>query len=342
MNAPMLSVVVPMYNVEQYLDKCLQSIQEQTYTNFEVLCIDDVSPDNCAQIAEGYAKRDSRFRVIRHTQNKRPGGARNTGIENARGKYISFIDSDDWLLPNKFESEFVALERTGLNCVWSRFYTAMYEEDELILSDSLEDIREGEFRVTQDNFLLHPVMPWNKMYRLSAIKQYKLSFIENTLHDDTLFFVEFVIVSPLVYVLQTPLYVYRQRDESIMGKYRAGDAQLEDFIIEYEHYRKYLIDNRLWENNHEFFYKFIEAISSGMLIDQKFRKPLWKLLKTYLKNFDNAESLPPLLAYIRDAKPYGPLGKALLRVAFILNKFNPIPTLRRRWREYLRIQIILN
>lgn len=342
MKTPMLTVVVPMYNVEQYLDKCLQSIQEQTYTNFEVLCIDDVSPDNCAQLAEGYAKRDSRFRVIRHSKNRKPGGARNTGIENARGEYISFIDSDDWLLLNKFELELAALERTGLNCVWSRFYTATSEEDDLVLSGSLENVSEGELRITQSNFLLHPVMPWNKMYRLSAIKQFKLSFVENTFHDDTIFFVEFAIVSPEVYVLQTPLYVYRQRGESIMGKYRANYTHLEDCITEYEHYRNYLIQNKLWEDKQQFFYKFIETAAYRLLDEPSFRKPLRQLLKNYIKNFENAENLPPLLAYIQDAKPYGPLGKILLKVACILNKCTPIPTLRRQWRKSLKIRTILN
>lgn len=341
MKTPMLTVVVPMYNVEQYLDKCLQSIQEQTYTNFEVLCIDDVSPDNCAQLAEGYAKRDSRFRVIRHSKNRKPGGARNTGIENAQGQYICFIDSDDWVLPNKFELELAALEKTGLNCVWSRFFTAGSDEDELLLSKYLEEVPEGSLRIAQNNFTVHPVMPWNKMYRLSTIKQFQLSFIENRLYEDTIFFAEFSTVSPEVHVLQSPLYVYRQRFESIMGKYRAGDARLEDYIADYEHYHNYLIQNDLWEENQSLFYHFIELTSHGALANQNFKKTLWQLLKNYLKSFENSNHMTPLLICIRDSEPHGPITRTMLKFAYIFNKIIPIPVLRRQWRRSLEKQIRL-
>ena len=94
--ANLVTVVVPVYNVEKYLDRCIKSIVNQTYTNLEILLIDDESPDNCPQICEDWAKKDSRIKVI-HKKNAGLGYARNTGIENAHGEYVCFVDSDDYI-----------------------------------------------------------------------------------------------------------------------------------------------------------------------------------------------------------------------------------------------------
>ena len=97
-----VSVVVPIYNVEQYLDRCLTSIVNQTYEDLEIILVDDESPDRCPQMCEEWARRDARIRVI-HKKNAGLGMARNTGIENAGGKYIIFVDSDDYIEENTVE-----------------------------------------------------------------------------------------------------------------------------------------------------------------------------------------------------------------------------------------------
>ena len=98
----LVSVVVPIYNVERYIDRCVSSIINQTYRNLEILMIDDGSPDNCPRICDGYAERDSRIKVI-HKKNEGLGMARNTGIEHATGEYICFFDSDDYIEPDTIE-----------------------------------------------------------------------------------------------------------------------------------------------------------------------------------------------------------------------------------------------
>ena len=99
MENQLVTIVVPVYNVEKYLDRCVESIVNQTYTNLEILLIDDGSPDNCPRICDEWARRDSRIRVI-HKENQGLGMARNTGIENATGEYICFFDSDDYVSPD--------------------------------------------------------------------------------------------------------------------------------------------------------------------------------------------------------------------------------------------------
>lgn len=99
---PLISVIVPIYNVEKYIDRCLKSILNQTYRNIEVLLIDDGSPDRCPQICDDYAIADNRVKVI-HKTNGGLASARNSGVLNATGKYICFIDSDDWIDTDTFE-----------------------------------------------------------------------------------------------------------------------------------------------------------------------------------------------------------------------------------------------
>ena len=96
MEQPLVSVVVPIYNVEAYLDRCIESIVNQTYKNLEIILVDDGSPDRCPQMCDAWALRDERIQVI-HKSNEGLGMARNSGIDVATGKYIFFLDSDDYL-----------------------------------------------------------------------------------------------------------------------------------------------------------------------------------------------------------------------------------------------------
>ena len=99
----LISVIVPVYNVESFLIRCISSIREQTYRNLEILLIDDGSEDASGEICDTLAKEDSRISVI-HKQNAGLSSARNVGLDNAKGEYISFIDSDDWVMKNYFEN----------------------------------------------------------------------------------------------------------------------------------------------------------------------------------------------------------------------------------------------
>lgn len=95
-----VSIIVPFFNVEPCIGYCLESLLNQTYTNIEILCIDDCSQDDSINIVDSYSKQDSRIKVIRHKNNKGLGGARNTGINNATGDFVCFVDSDDYVSNN--------------------------------------------------------------------------------------------------------------------------------------------------------------------------------------------------------------------------------------------------
>ena len=117
---PKLSIIVPIYNVEPYLARCIDSILAQTFADFELILIDDGSPDNCAAIMEKYAKRDKRIVTI-HQENKGVSAARNAGLDVARGTYIGFVDPDDWIEPDMYESMLQKLGDTDSDlavCAW--------------------------------------------------------------------------------------------------------------------------------------------------------------------------------------------------------------------------------
>ncbi len=122
MNAGLVSVVIPVYGVEKYLDRCLESVVNQTYSDLEILLIDDGSPDGCPEICDAWAQRDSRIRVI-HQENGGIGVARNTGMEEARGDYLCFFDPDDYILADTIEKAWNLMEAAQTELVVFGFQT---------------------------------------------------------------------------------------------------------------------------------------------------------------------------------------------------------------------------
>ena len=117
---PLISVVVPVYKVEKYLDRCVESLLAQTYQNVEIILVDDGSPDNCPQLCDAYAGKYDQIRVI-HQENKGLSGARNTGIDHAKGELIAFVDSDDKWSPYFLESLYRAMKEHDADisqCRW--------------------------------------------------------------------------------------------------------------------------------------------------------------------------------------------------------------------------------
>ena len=121
---PKISIIIPMYNVEKYLRRCLDSVQNQTFSDFQAICVNDGSPDNSGQIAEEYAARDNRFIVV-HKENGGLSDARNAGMPYATGEYIMFLDSDDFIHPQTMEIAYAIARRDRADIVaytYDRFY----------------------------------------------------------------------------------------------------------------------------------------------------------------------------------------------------------------------------
>lgn len=178
---PAISVITPVYKVEKYLRKCVDSILNQTFTDFELFIVDDGSPDKCGEIADEYERKDSRVHVI-HKENGGAPSARNAGIAEATGRYFYFPDSDDWLEPTYLNELYTLAEKTGAKLVVSG-YTMEYFENgsaqsyEVSVEEKNFSTR-SEVRNNLHNYFNNMMMavPWNKLYRADYIRENKILF----------------------------------------------------------------------------------------------------------------------------------------------------------------------
>ena len=164
---PLVSVLVAAYNVERYIEHCVETIMQQTYQNLEIIIVDDCSPDSSGQIADKLALRDSRIRVFHHSQNMGLSGARNTGLDNVTGDYITFIDSDDWIEPDYVEYLMKIMQSTDGDIAFSRnFFTSRFHEQ--ISEDHISVITSEDMLCDILYNKIH-VGVWNRLYRKTLI-----------------------------------------------------------------------------------------------------------------------------------------------------------------------------
>lgn len=214
---PTISVIVPIYKVEKYLDKCINSIINQTYKNLEIILVDDGSPDKCPQICDEYAKKDGRIKVI-HKPNGGLSDARNAGMKIASGGYISFIDSDDWIELNMLESLYENINKTnsdiascGVKMVWDdgRPDQILTNLNGYCILNNTEDALNS---LISTEHLIQTV--WNKLYKKQIIQD--IFFPVGKINEDEYWTWRAIAASSKVVCIDTPLYNYRQRSGSIM------------------------------------------------------------------------------------------------------------------------------
>ena len=220
----MVSVIVPVYQVEAYLPKCIDSILTQTFTDFELILVNDGTKDGCPAIMEAYAQKDARIRQV-HKENGGLSSARNAGLDVAKGEYIVFIDSDDYAEPQLLEDAVAAVERTGAEQVlWNYRYVDVNGEHEAYLRFPDEVIDLDQLGL--DNYFYQYWMPykhgqeaWSKLYRRSIIEEHGLRFAPNKeiFAEDTLFSAMYLMHTRRIAALSRPYINYLQRGDSLMG-----------------------------------------------------------------------------------------------------------------------------
>jgi CDP-glycerol glycerophosphotransferase len=232
---PAISVVVPFYNVEDYLAECLDSLLAQTFGDFEVLMVDDGSPDGSRAIAERYAARDPRLRLVTR-ENGGLGAARNTGIREARGRYLTFVDSDDLLPPHALGLLHGSAQRTGSDIVVGsvdRFdsrgnWSPSWVDD--VHLEPRERIRIEEFLP-----LLRNLYTWNKLFRRDFWDAQGLWFREGVAYEDQPIVTQLFARAAAIDVLTHIVYRYRARDDkSSISQQTANIKDLRDRIAAWE------------------------------------------------------------------------------------------------------------
>lgn len=185
MEQPLISIIVPVYNTEQYLDKCVDSIVNQTYTNLEIILIDDGSPDNCGAICDEYAKKDSRIKVI-HKSNGGLSSARNAGLDVANGNYITFVDSDDMVESQMYEKMMENIQLTHVDiCMCG--CKIVNEQGDLLLEDNFKNKVYNIDEIIKDIILPLKTASWNKLFSKEIIGFVR--FPEGKIHGEDLIFI---------------------------------------------------------------------------------------------------------------------------------------------------------
>lgn len=220
-----VSVIVPIYQVEAYLPRCLDSILAQTFADFELILVNDGTRDGCPRIMEEYARRDSRIRQI-HKQNGGLSSARNAGLDIAKGEFIAFVDSDDYIDSSLLADAVASADASGADQVlWNYRYVDERGEQEAYLHFDDEVIDLDGLGLA--NYFYRYWMPyrhgqeaWSKLYRRSIIEENGLRYAPNDeiFAEDTLFSAMYLLHTHKIAALSKPYVYYTQRGDSLMGK----------------------------------------------------------------------------------------------------------------------------
>ena len=236
MTQPLVSIVIPVFNVEHHLRQCLDSVLRQTLKEWECICVDDGSPDGSGAILDEYGGRDARFKII-HQRNQGVSAARNLGIELASAPYLTFIDSDDWVEDDALENLLSAMEKSSADmvmcsiCIHQKNHQEVSMETPYPPSGNMRD----EYVVTNESFSganLVDVSIWAKLFSMETIRTHQIRFTpELKVSEDMEFATRMLCRSRCVSIIRKPLYHYRAGHESsIMNNIVRGRMKTSDFI----------------------------------------------------------------------------------------------------------------
>lgn len=212
---PLISVIVPVYNVERYLRECVESIQRQSYSNMEIILVDDGSPDNCPEMCDKFALEDQRIKVI-HKKNGGAADARNTGTLEAQGEYIVYIDGDDWIHADMLQILYLALQKTGAqaaSCEYQIDRNRILKIDKSKVCYKLSTA----YQITEK--CLYQKMktsPWAILLPVQVCK--KNLFPKGRLYEDLFTTYQFFWACPKIVCVHPPFYYYRNNPNSAMHR----------------------------------------------------------------------------------------------------------------------------
>lgn len=246
-NTPFFSIIMPIYNVEKHLTQAIDSVLTQTYKEFELILVDDCSPDNCLQLCEEYAKKDNRIKVIHHEENKGLSAARNTGLDNAIGCYIWFMDSDDYVDSYLLEKVYESINKNKAEVVLFGLVEEYYDQNGILhhtkeicpkemYLENPKDIHEQVIDLEMQTLYGYA---WNKFYEVEYLKKIGLRYEKVTLIEDILFNVQYFMEIKGLNVLSIMPYHYNKRmDNSLTSKFVPDYYKLHQKRVEliYEQY----------------------------------------------------------------------------------------------------------
>jgi glycosyltransferase involved in cell wall biosynthesis len=259
-----LSVIIPIYNTEKYLRKCLDSVINQTLKDIEIICINDCSLDKSADVLSEYAQKDQRIKVSSNVKNKGLSFTRNVGLDIAKGEYIAFVDSDDYIKLKAYELMYDKAKGTNADVVCGKVQCVLETQDIanqeltsiLKLKQSYFDrstLKEGLYKVPNDINTMIAVV-WNKLYKKTIIDKYHLRFPEGLIREDEAWLWYYMSKIKSVYYIEDVIYEYLIRQNSIINNISKDNSKvvdliyIQDCIIEhlktyklFKKYKKYVV-----------------------------------------------------------------------------------------------------
>ena len=274
----LISIIVPVFNVETYVSDCINSLIKQTYKNLEIILVNDGSTDNSLRICNEYAIKDSRIKII----SKDNGGvsdARNAGLAKATGTYIGFVDSDDFIHPQMYELLYNAINQNEADlavCNYTRSHTSEFEKNIDLNEQPISYIDKNQ---AMNNIGLLGVTVWNKLYKKSILQNF--SFTCNRIHEDEIALHEIIFKCSKIVILRTELYFYRYTQNSITSSmdYKKILTRYEDSLFAFESRIDFAIKN----NWNEILYTALDRYCTNVIEKYELLKKNSLISKTILK-----------------------------------------------------------
>jgi len=276
---PSISIIVPIWNTEKYLRRCLLSLVTQTIKDIEIVCVNDGSPDNSLDIINEFAAKDSRIKVI-NQKNQGVAVARNVGLKNATGLYVMWCDSDDEYMPDMCKKMFNAIETQKVDMVICAINVINDKLDSKLTGDIGEYVRlkfSGKQSVNWNLIVHTDVSLPSKIMKKSLIDKYKMHFPDGLHFEDAYFFDQYFTASKIVYYMDEKLYYYHRNNDSIMSRsFKKTNISL-DYIEIIPRTYAYLKANNLFDKYNDFFWH--------------------RFIQYYAFSYDNAPALKKLYVY---------------------------------------------
>ena len=220
-----LSIIIPVYNAETYLKECLDSVRSLTFKEWECILVDDGSKDSSGTICDLYSQNDERFRVI-HKANGGVSSARNVGLENAKGEWVGFIDSDDWVAPDYAS---VLREQIDADAIHFGYQKENDKHDFLIKTSKGIGVLQRELFLLYQNY---SPCAWSYFFRRNIIIEKAINFDKDLKYsEDTLFIVKYLLSSQSVYTISNTPYFYRCNDSSAVHTKRNYSHSTDDLLV---------------------------------------------------------------------------------------------------------------
>lgn len=284
----LISIIVPIYNVEYYLPKCIDSILAQSYGYLEIILVNDGSTDNCGKICEEYSRKDARIKVI-HQKNKGVSAARNIGLSQARGAYIGFIDPDDWISPDMYQCLYAELINHKADMAVCEIFIVTDKgiyAPKRDLAGSVEEFtnREAIFPVNKQNQISDG--PCNKLYKRHIFN--RIEFPEGRFYEDAYIMVDIINRCHKILHISSPHYYYYQRQDSTCHTYSVKNIenQFEAYLAKSEKIKQYYPELKDYANSLQITAcTAIYASAINKISNTEEKNRLCRLVRDYMRQY---------------------------------------------------------